>query len=57
MRIKIIEFEATGEEIRTNRTLLEAITDMASSITRALNKPKDADEDDDREDDTDDEQE
>lgn len=32
MRIKMIEFEATGEELKTNRTLLEAISDAVAGI-------------------------
>lgn len=32
MKIKMIEFEATGEELKTNRTLLEAISDVMAGI-------------------------
>ena len=32
MRIKMIEFEATGEELKTNRTLLEALSDAMAGI-------------------------
>lgn len=36
MRIKMIEFEATGEELKTNRTLLEAISDVMAGIVNSI---------------------
>lgn len=36
MRIKVIELEATGDELRTNRTLLEAIADAVADITNGI---------------------
>lgn len=36
MRIKMIEFEATGEELNTNRTLLEAISDVMAGIVDSI---------------------
>ena len=36
MRIKMIEFEATGEELKTNRTLLEAISDVMAGIVDSI---------------------
>ena len=38
MKIKMIEFEATGEELKTNRTLLEAISDAVASIVGSITK-------------------
>lgn len=56
MKIKMIEVEATGEELKTNRTLLEAISDAMAGIVNSItdtpiqqaeeDEKDDADEDD-----------